>query len=138
MEQRNFTKELSFKTSRSGGKGGQNVNKVSSKVMLLFHVDSSNLLTIKEKAMIKKKLNHRMSVSGHLHITSEKTRSQLRNKQEAIDLFYMLLSQSLVKEKKRIATATPKGVKEARLKNKRAKSERKQTRKKVRASDYDA
>jgi len=138
MEQRNFTKELSFKTSRSGGKGGQNVNKVSSKVMLLFHVDSSNLLTISEKSMIKKRLNHRMSVSGHLHITSEKTRSQHRNKQEAIDLFYMLLSQSLVKQKKRIAKGIPKGVKETRLKNKRVVAERKQGRKKVRLADHTA
>jgi len=138
MNQRNFTPELSFRTSRSGGKGGQHVNKVSSKVELLFHVDSSNLLTIKEKATIKKKLHHRMSVSGHLHITSEKTRSQHRNKQEAIDLFYMLLSQSLVKEKKRIATAIPKGVQEKRLKKKRTNSELKQSRKKLRASDYDA
>jgi len=138
MNQRNFTPELSFKTSRSGGKGGQHVNKVSSKVELLFHVDSSNLLTIKEKAMIKRKLHHRMSVSGHLHITSEKTRSQHRNKQEAIDLFYMLLSQSLVKEKKRIATAIPKAVQEKRLKKKRTNAELKQSRKKLRASDYDA
>lgn len=138
MKQRDFTQEFSFKTSRSGGKGGQNVNKVSSKVMLLFHVDSSNLLSITEKAMIKKRLNHRMSVSGHLHITSEKTRSQHRNKQEAISLFYMLLSQSLVKQKKRIATAIPKGVQEKRLKNKRVTAERKQARKKVRVSDYDA
>jgi len=136
MNQRNFTSELSFRTSKSGGKGGQHVNKVSTKVELLFHVDSSNLLTIREKALIKKKLNHRMSVSGHLHITSEKTRSQHRNKQEAIDLFYMLLSQSLVKEKKRIATAIPKGIQEKRLKNKRVNAERKQTRKKMRPSDY--
>jgi len=136
MNQRNFTPELSFRTSKSGGKGGQNVNKVSTKVELLFHVDSSNLLTIKEKARIKKKLHHRMSVSGHLHITSEKTRSQHRNKQEAIDLFYMLLSQSLVKEKKRIATSIPKGIQEKRLKSKRVTAERKQTRKKLRPTDY--
>lgn len=136
MNHRNFTPELSFKTSRSGGKGGQHVNKVSSKVELRFHVDSSNLLSVQEKAMIKRKLHHRMSVSGHLHITSEKTRSQHRNKQEAIDLFYMLLSQSLVKEKKRIATAIPKEVREKRLKNKRNIAERKQARKKLRPTDY--
>jgi len=138
MSQRNFTPELSFKTSRSGGKGGQHVNKVSSKVELRFHVDSSHLLSVKEKAAVKRKLHHRISVSGYLSLICEDTRSQHRNKQAAIERFYELLAQSLIQEKKRIATSIPKGVQEKRLKNKRNKSQRKEARRKVRLSDFQA
>ncbi len=128
MKQRNFTPEFTFKTSRSGGKGGQHVNKVSSKVELLFHVDSSHLLSVQEKALLKRKLHHRISVSGYLHLICEDTRSQHRNKQTAIDRFYALLAQSLVVEKQRIATSIPKAIQEKRLQNKRHQSAKKQMR----------
>lgn len=138
MKQRNFTPELTFKTSRSGGKGGQHVNKVSSKVELLFHVDSSHLLSVKEKAALKRKLHHRISVSGYLHLICQETRSQHRNKQAAIDRFYALLAQSLIEEKQRIATAIPRSIQAKRLKNKRVNSEKKQMRAKVQRTDFAA
>ncbi len=138
MKQRNFTPEFTFKTSRSGGKGGQHVNKVSSKVELLFHVDSSHLLNVREKAALKRKLHHRISVNGYLHVICQETRSQHKNKQVAIDRFYMLLAQSLIEEKRRIATSIPKAIQQKRLKNKRAKSTKKQLRAKIQRSDFAA
>jgi len=130
--QRNFTQELTFRTSKSSGPGGQNVNKVSTKVELLFHVDSSKLLSVREKSILKRKLNNRIAVNGHLYLVCQETRSQLKNKQIAIERFYELIYKSLAEPKKRIPIGTPASVKRKRLEDKRINSEKKKLRAKVR------
>lgn len=134
MLQKDFTNEFKFRTSRSSGKGGQHVNKVSSKVELLFHVDASQLLSVAEKALLKKKLNNRISVNGCLHIVNQESRSQLRNKETAIQEFYKMIQGALKKQKKRITTKIPAGVNAKRLENKKMNSLKKASRKKVNPS----
>lgn len=129
--QKDFTNEFKFRTSRSSGKGGQHVNKVSSKVELLFHVDASQLLNVHEKAMVKQKLHHRISVNGFLHIINQESRSQLRNKENTIRVFYALIEDALKAEKERKATKVPSAVKAKRLNNKKSNSAKKALRKKV-------
>ncbi len=128
---KNFTKEFSFRTSRSSGKGGQHVNKVSSRVELLFHVDSSKLLSVKEKALMKKRLHHRISVNGFLSLACEDSRSQHRNKDIAINRFYVLLEKALKVPKKRIPVKMPESINEKRLSHKKANSEKKKMRQAV-------
>jgi len=130
--QRNFTQELTFRTSKSSGSGGQNVNKVSTKVELLFHVDSSKLLSVKEKSILKRKLNNRIAVNGHLYLVCQETRSQLKNKQLVIERFYELIYKSLIEQKKRIPIGIPESLKQKRLADKRMNSEKKKLRSKVR------
>ncbi len=132
--QRNFTSEFAFRTSKSGGPGGQNVNKVSTKVELLFHIDSSKLLSVKEKSILKRKLNNRIAVNGHLYLVCQDTRSQLKNKKLVIDRFYELIYKSLLEQKKRIPIGTPASVKRKRLDDKRMNSEKKKLRARVRYS----
>lgn len=129
--QKNFTKELKFRTSRSSGPGGQNVNKVSSKVELLFQVDASKLLSVREKALIKRKLNHRISVNGYLHLVCQETRSQLKNKELVIERFYNLIGKSMIEKKKRIPVGTPNYIKAKRRKDKEIQSNKKRLRARV-------
>ncbi len=129
MKTRDFSIEFSIKATRSSGKGGQNVNKVSSKVELSFNVPASALLTEKEKALLMEKWTNRLTQDGTLRIVSQEDRSQLRNKEIAIKKFYDLLKKSLQKPKKRIATKPSKVVKEERLKEKKINSDKKEIRK---------
>lgn len=122
-------KELKFKTSRSSGSGGQNVNKVSTKVELRFDLDNSSILTDAEKDTIKLKLKNRISSENILIITSDSERTQLRNKKKVIELFLELLEKALKKPKKRLKTNPTRTSKESRLKEKKIKSEIKQSRK---------
>ena len=122
-------KELSFKTSRSSGSGGQNVNKVSTKVELRFDVDNSLLLSENEKDRICTKLKNRISSQGILIISSDSERTQLGNKKKAIEIFFDLLEKSLRKPKKRIKTKPTKASKEKRLKEKKLQSDKKKYRK---------
>ncbi len=122
-------KELSFKASRSSGSGGQNVNKVSTKIELRFDVDSSLLLTDNEKDRVKIKLKNRISSENILIITSDSERTQLGNKKKAIEIFFDLLEKALRKPKKRIKTKPTKASKEKRLKKKKIQSDKKQLRK---------
>ncbi|MDK2979330.1 MAG: ribosome-associated protein [Bacteroidales bacterium] len=121
--------ELVFKAVRSSGSGGQNVNKVSTKVELRFDIAHSEFLTGDEKARIFKKLKNRISNEGILIITSDTERTQLRNKNKAIELFFDLLEQALKKPKKRKKTKPTRASKEKRLKEKKVQSEKKQLRK---------
>ena len=122
-------KNVSFKTSRSGGKGGQNVNKVSSKVELIFNINSADFLSEDEKLLLSDKLSNRIDNEGLLHIVSQEDRSQLMNKEKTIFKLIDLIRKLLLVEKKRKPTKTPKGVIEKRLKNKSVNGLKKETRK---------
>lgn len=123
-------KECVFKTSRSGGKGGQNVNKVSSKVELVFNPQSSLLFTDEEKALLEERLENRLDSEGNLHIVSQEDRSQLMNKQRTVIKLSDLLAKCLQVQKKRKPTKIPKGVIKKRLDDKAVISSKKENRKK--------
>jgi len=122
-------RSVTFKTSRSGGKGGQNVNKVSSKVELIFNIDSFEHFNDEEKILLKKKLENRLDSEGLLHLVSQEDRSQLLNKEKTVAKLIELLKRSLHVQKKRKPTKIPKGVIEKRLKNKASTAEKKKNRK---------
>ena len=115
----NLIKEFGFRTSRSGGKGGQNVNKVSSKVELYWNVSTSDVFKDEEKELIIHKLQNRINKEGFLQIVSEEDRSQLRNKETAIKRIFSLLLNSLKTEKPRKATKPNKAAIAKRLDNKK-------------------
>ncbi|MEJ6492043.1 MAG: alternative ribosome rescue aminoacyl-tRNA hydrolase ArfB [Flavobacteriales bacterium] len=120
--------EVTYKTSRSGGKGGQNVNKVSSKVELNFDVLKSKLLTDEQKDLISLKLENRINSEGVLQIVSQSERSQLKNKKVVLMRFHELLEMAFHVRKKRKPTKVPRSVIEKRLKAKKRKSDRKKLR----------
>ena len=125
-----LAKEVSYKTSRSGGKGGQNVNKVSTKVELLFSVDDSALFNEEEKLLIKEKLQSRFNKDGYVQVICDEERSQLLNKEIALERLAMLLTRSLQKPKVRKATKVSKAAKEARLEGKKINARKKESRRK--------
>jgi len=120
--------EFEFFTSRSSGPGGQNVNKVNSKVELRFDIPNSLVLTVEQKEKLLTKLTSKLTVDGVLIIASQRDRSQLSNKEEAIIKFYKLVNAALKPVKRRKATRPTKSSVENRLVGKRIKSEIKQSR----------
>jgi len=123
-------KEVIYKTSRSGGKGGQNVNKVSTKVELLFDIERSALFSDDEKQRLLAKLQSRLNRDGHLQVMSEGERSQYLNKERAIEKLLLILTKALHQPKKRKATKPSKAMIAARLENKKQQSAKKAGRKK--------
>jgi len=131
----NFTKadlqkEIFYKTSRSGGKGGQNVNKVSSKVELLFSVANSVLFSDEEKELLNTKLQSRFNKDGLIQVICDEERSQYLNKEKAVERLILLLTKALHKPKIRKATKVSKATKAARLESKRLNAVKKESRKK--------
>ncbi|HEV7230244.1 MAG TPA: alternative ribosome rescue aminoacyl-tRNA hydrolase ArfB [Bacteroidia bacterium] len=125
-----FSSEIRFQTSRSGGAGGQNVNKVSSKVELGFDVAGSQILSDHQKAVLLNKLASRINKEGILKIVSQSDRSQLGNKQIVIKAFFDLLEKAFRPEKKRVKTKPSKASKRRRLEGKKKISEKKTLRSK--------
>ena len=122
-------KEITYKTSRSGGKGGQNVNKVSSKVELLFSIDNSLLFNEEEKQLLNSKLQSRFNKDGLVQVVCDEERSQYLNKGKAVERLIVLLARALHRHKNRKATKPGKAAKAARLNSKRLQAEKKENRK---------
>src|SRR3546814_4744936 len=121
---------VQFQTSRSGGAGGQHVNKVETKVALLFDIAAATVFSEEEKARIRKRLANRLQADGLVQISSQETRSQLRNKDLALQKLVELLSNALKTEKPRKPTKPSKSSVQMRLDAKRQQALRKINRRK--------
>lgn len=130
LKERGFEKEFEFITSRSGGPGGQHVNKTESKVELRFNISISKLLSDKEKSLLFEKAANKINSEGILQITSQEERSQTRNKEICINKFYELLEKSFIKKKKRKKTKPSFNSILKRLESKKQQSKKKERRKK--------
>lgn len=131
VHMKDVSAEITFKTARSGGKGGQNVNKVETMVEGYWHVAGSAFFTAEEKERISQKLVNKINAEGFLLVKSQTERSQLGNKQQVIEKMNLLIDKALVVAKKRKPTKIPKAVKQKRLDSKKQKGEVKSNRKKI-------
>jgi ribosome-associated protein len=122
--------EFTFKAVRSSGAGGQNVNKVSSKVVLTFDLINSKGLSEEEKMVLQTKIATKLTQEGILILTSQEDRSQLKNKEIVIKKCFKLIENNLLVSKERKETKIPRAVKEKRLNAKKVMSVLKQNRKK--------
>ena len=123
MNAEQLIQEFTYRTSRSGGKGGQNVNKVETKVEARFDVAASLALTEEEKEYLLEKLAGKISAEGFLSATNQTDRAQLTNKEKATQKLLRMVEKALIKPKKRRRAPVPAGVKEARLEAKRRRSD---------------
>ena len=125
---KNFTTELTYKTSRSSGAGGQNVNKVETAVTVLWNVQGSQFFNEREKILIAEKLKNRINQEGVLQLSVSESRTQLQNKKNATEKILELVNQSLIVPKKRLKTKPSKSQVEKRIKAKKQISEKKENR----------
>ena len=121
--------EVTFSASRGGGPGGQNVNKVSTKVELRFPVYDSQIFTETQKQRLLSKLKNRVTTSDELVLTSSAERTQWRNKEKVTQKFFELIEKALTPPKKRIKTTPTKASKLKRIENKKKQGQKKQLRK---------
>ena len=126
-----FLPELEFQTSRSSGPGGQNVNKVESRVELRFRLPESQLLTDEQKQVLQTKLASKLTTEGELLVVAQEDRSQLRNKETALRKFHEMLAKALHKPKARKATKPSKGAVRQRLESKKKHGDKKSNRGRV-------
>lgn len=123
--------EFIFQASRSSGPGGQNVNKVNSKIELRFNIQNSVILTDDQKEILLSKLSSKISLDGFLIVISQRDRSQLVNKEDAVRKFYELIEKALRPVKRRKSTRPTRSSVEKRLEGKRIKADIKQSRQKL-------